>query len=1327
MVQRIFLPCFLIILTFCCKAQNWSITSPVPMFESKISQYFINKDTGWAVGFRNGVAQTTNGGLSWAIKQINWPVLLAWKKVYFVDAQHGWMLAYPGTIARTSDAGKTWSLQSINFEPNAVYFRDKDTGWVVGINGNISRTFDGGASWSTTIPFGNINLGDIQFATHDTGYIVGVGPVMLRTVDGGNSWTSVTFSPVTTMLTDIDFLNQDTGWAAGHQYVFVTYDRGMNWTLKGTVPPYYINKIAFMNKDTGFLTANSNYQYTSTDGGATWTKVNTFIQSSESALELSKINSRTAVVMNDTKLIRTENGGATWDTIFKRQTPFTGNMDKGHFIHAKTGWVIGLAGRIYKTTDSAVTWTAQPYVRTKDYYCVRALNADTLMVGGNRILLRSYNGGATWDSIYGGTAIIRDIYYLNKDTVFFVATNQVYKSTNGGITWVATPSNISSVLYSICFTSKDTGFVCGSSGRIARTYNGGTTWTQVTVSVSSSADLMAIRFNGKVGITVGSGNGEYALTTNGGVSWGNKAAEPSVDGVVLSPKNIILSPAQQCLRRSTDTTASWQSLSNPVLLDGGFKILFWDSNLVYLLNKTTIIKSRFNMYMLPVLDSISRDSFQNTDSLSFFMYGRNFSSGSTPVLSPASSSTAYSTVLSDSMIKVTFKRSTIFPWATYRVWVQNAGSAAGKSGSLSLTVYDTVPSITSSNIIFSNRDSSKFNMNWTSGNGTNRLIIARKNSPVNQLPKASNTYTDGAFGTGTHLGNGNYVVFNGNTNNTQLTQLEPNTTYHFAIIEYIHATAPFSYNTYQYATGSFRTSNVYYNKNSVPLNELTSWNTLPDGSGSSPLNFTDSFTYYLVRRAATIDSSWEVSGRKSYVVFGNDVNALTYTIDTGAVVKLDSIYLKSYVTITSYGDFIFRKSLISTPSLVRYLSPAPQQIPVATYCDLEVSGGAKTINGNTTVSRNFSMNANVINTGYVLGLSSNLATSFSYASGFVTGRLSKVFQPSQPSQPSQELFPVGKGAYYRPVYVRFPNTVGVYLTVTAEFIDSTPTRTGLPVTDATMGTVSLNKPAREGYWRINMTNLRAHTITAAGTKFSGITDSSSLRLIRRLGPTSAWLAQGTAEAVSGTKDTPLVSRIGLNGSYFAEYTIGSDSMLNPLPVKLIRFSATRSPQGINQLVWSTASEQNNLGFTVYRSTDQQTWHKTGFVNGNGTTSGQSFYRFNDAVSGADSYYYFLRQTDRNGQATNSQVVTVHENRDAAGLLSVNPNPATDHLYVIGQPDLYPLEAIFYNTKGSREKAFLIGSEAELGNGFDIKDLPSGLYHIQLIYGQKQSLVRFVKQ
>ncbi len=87
-------------------------------------------------------------------------------------------------------------------------------------------------------------------------------------------------------------------------------------------------------------------------------------------------------------------------------------------------------------------------------------------------------------------------------------------------------------------------------------------------------------------------------------------------------------------------------------------------------------------------------------------------------------------------------------------------------------------------------------LNWVIGNGANRIVIAKAGSAVTALPVDGMVYSANAtFGSGADLGGGNFVVYDGTSNTTNITGLSPGVTYHFTVVEYNGAAETVNYKT----------------------------------------------------------------------------------------------------------------------------------------------------------------------------------------------------------------------------------------------------------------------------------------------------------------------------------------------------------------------------------------------------------------------------------------------------------------------------------------------------------------------------------------------------
>jgi hypothetical protein len=98
----------------------------------------------------------------------------------------------------------------------------------------------------------------------------------------------------------------------------------------------------------------------------------------------------------------------------------------------------------------------------------------------------------------------------------------------------------------------------------------------------------------------------------------------------------------------------------------------------------------------------------------------------------------------------------------------------------------------------------------------------------------------------------------------------------------------------------------------------------------------------------------------------------------------------------------------------------------------------------------------------------------------------------------------------------------------------------------------------------------------------------------------------------------------------------------PVAAELASFASQITVDEDILLQWSVASQSNNLGWEVYRSTDNRVFTKVSeLIAGDGTSDEFSSYNYVDSnLPLADVLYYYLNQVDLGGTATRSQVIEV---------------------------------------------------------------------------------------
>jgi len=140
------------------------------------------------------------------------------------------------------------------------------------------------------------------------------------------------------------------------------------------------------------------------------------------------------------------------------------------------------------------------------------------ILGDDQELIRTTDGGETWEMIYLFTSgTISQIYFVN-DLLGFAAGNYVYRTDDGGHSWEKVffyPSYDSRALF---FVNANTGWFANYNGKIYSTNDGGTIWI-LQDHPANDSDLRKIFFiNDQFGWAIFR-NGSFIKTENGGDTW----------------------------------------------------------------------------------------------------------------------------------------------------------------------------------------------------------------------------------------------------------------------------------------------------------------------------------------------------------------------------------------------------------------------------------------------------------------------------------------------------------------------------------------------------------------------------------------------------------------------------------------------------------------------------------------------------------------------------------------------------------------------------------------------------------------------------------------
>jgi photosystem II stability/assembly factor-like uncharacterized protein len=155
------------------------------------------------------------------------------------------------------------------------------------------------------------------------------------------------------------------------------------------------------------------------------------------------------------------------------------------FISETTGYAVGDGGTVLKTSDAGLTWE-RLNTNTISYLCgIHFITDEIGYACGINLDPGNYNTGIVIKTVNGGESWVRtpdnllyaelySVYFTSADTGYVAGFNWSYKTINGGATWFEIQP-ASAVYSKIYFTDSETGYLL-KWGTIYKTQDAGSTW-----------------------------------------------------------------------------------------------------------------------------------------------------------------------------------------------------------------------------------------------------------------------------------------------------------------------------------------------------------------------------------------------------------------------------------------------------------------------------------------------------------------------------------------------------------------------------------------------------------------------------------------------------------------------------------------------------------------------------------------------------------------------------------------------------------------------------------------------------------------------------------
>lgn len=334
-----------------------AIEAPIIDSPAIVNIEMLDEVFGWALTDEN-IIRTNDGGVTW-YNVTPGSLAEAGYLVYpdFFDANHAWvqfpdMNKYPngGTLYRTVDGGLTWESFSTPFSGGSLHFVDENNGWMMADLGvgagsmaiSVFQTGDGGKNWS------RVYTNDPNLAEASDTLPLGGIKNMIVPLDAETAWIGgVVYAP-------------------GQTYLFRSDDGGKTWFNINLVLPentteseLSVEDMVFLSPTNGLLALRvtsdtpQTIVYSTENGGNTWSQLPV---SFEGYGILETPSSSEMIFYTADQFYVTNDAGATVQQVSPDIKLGDSVIDMS-FANSQTGWILTVDQKLYKTTDSAATWT----------------------------------------------------------------------------------------------------------------------------------------------------------------------------------------------------------------------------------------------------------------------------------------------------------------------------------------------------------------------------------------------------------------------------------------------------------------------------------------------------------------------------------------------------------------------------------------------------------------------------------------------------------------------------------------------------------------------------------------------------------------------------------------------------------------------------------------------------------------------------------------------------------------------------------------------------------------------------------------------------------
>lgn len=278
------------------------------------------------------------------------------------------------------------------------------------------------------------------------------------TTVSSQGWNKVDF-PSTEKLTGAFFVHPDTGYViASGGKCYRTFDAGKLWEGFDVTYDRALEDLYFFNADTGFVCGQAGALYVTYDAGYTWEN---------------KSFDDSTVWFFDMEMFSRSHGMA---------------------IGLKSDGDNRFGGFAVRTTDGGKTWKSQKSLGIGYSRILSGADSTVYLVSFSRLHV-SNDFGRKWESrtTHDGNPA-RTLAVHDKTMVLAGMGGTIYYSHDKGLTWFPSQQDIDKLFLTAVMVNDSVGYIGGINTTILRTADGGRTWNEELLAVSTFAvhDLFLI-------------------------------------------------------------------------------------------------------------------------------------------------------------------------------------------------------------------------------------------------------------------------------------------------------------------------------------------------------------------------------------------------------------------------------------------------------------------------------------------------------------------------------------------------------------------------------------------------------------------------------------------------------------------------------------------------------------------------------------------------------------------------------------------------------------------------------------------------------------------